>query len=82
MKKILVGIAIENRNATCDFCGEEKKECFKSPRGAKFSYLDKKTKWKGFISPHREVVDCEWKDEEVDIDICEDCVKQLANSIK
>ena len=95
MKKIILGTVMEMRTAHCNFCGEHKEVCIKSNNPV--IYSSQKTEqgiwiedWKYGFFGKKHIVG-EWhfrnfvKDYErktINIDICADCIEQLAKLLK
>lgn len=102
MKKLLLGKGLEERVATCSFCGEKEKECVKGdlPFKAVFSepiteqrrVIEDKRRYLGqsFFSGEFRIKDFNWglvvtgwetKTVIDNVDICKDCIRQLAKLI-
>lgn len=83
MKKLLVGKVVETREATCDFCKEKDKECFTTNQRRLVKEYETSFEWynQGFLKVGNlieEVKNTDWNWKENNVDICRDCVKQLA----
>lgn len=87
MKRIVLGgLMADTRNATCDFCQETHKDCFLFPDPIVSYFGYRKYDWEydnALFSMKRVVTEDKWVDEqeEHEIDICFDCVAQLARLV-
>lgn len=55
MIKLILGKGLEEREANCNFCGEQNKQCIKGSVPNKFSFDVVKYEWKTVILRWREI---------------------------